>query len=184
MIYILELKQIVDYPRVRIHRKLIQESLADESLSDNGSNRLFRFMVLCSFVGLGLGILLLNFIWQLFRNFGAGIGMEAEEPPKAHGTDHLLHRTGLYSADCWAGWVRRCTKAQSARRAALPARSSAESLPAMRQRMASSAVKKPWKLLMPIWAPLEGSLLRQPWRKPSPVMVPFFRSLKAVTASL
>ena len=32
------------------------------------------------FVGLGLGILLLNFVWQLFRNFGIGIGLEAEDP--------------------------------------------------------------------------------------------------------
>lgn len=34
------------------------------------------------FVGLGLGLLLLNFVWQLFRNFGVGIGMEAEDPLK------------------------------------------------------------------------------------------------------
>lgn len=33
-------------------------------------------------LGLGLGILLLNFIWQLFRNFGLGIGLEAEAPLK------------------------------------------------------------------------------------------------------
>ena len=49
MAYILEIKQIVDYPRVRIHRELIQKLLADESLSDNGSSHLFRFMVLCSY---------------------------------------------------------------------------------------------------------------------------------------
>ena len=32
MAYTLEIKQIVDYPRVRIHRELIQKLLADESL--------------------------------------------------------------------------------------------------------------------------------------------------------
>lgn len=42
------------------------------------------------FVGLGLGILLLNFIWQLFRNFGLGIGLEAEDPLK------LTFRTILF----------------------------------------------------------------------------------------
>ena len=42
------------------------------------------------FVGLGLGILLLNFVWQLFRNFGIGIGLEAEDPLK------LTFRTILF----------------------------------------------------------------------------------------
>jgi len=49
MDYQLELKQIVDYPRVRIHRELIQKLLADESLSRRGDCRLFSFMVLCSY---------------------------------------------------------------------------------------------------------------------------------------
>ena len=40
--------------------------------------------------GSGLGILLLNFIWQLFRNFGLGIGLEAEDPLK------LTFRTILF----------------------------------------------------------------------------------------
>lgn len=34
------------------------------------------------FVALGIGIVLLNWVWQLFRNFGAGIGIEAEDPVK------------------------------------------------------------------------------------------------------
>lgn len=49
MEYILELKQIVDYPRVRIHRELIQKLLGDESLSIRGNCYLFHFMVLCSY---------------------------------------------------------------------------------------------------------------------------------------
>lgn len=49
MAYTLEIKQIVDYPRVRIHRELIQKLLADESLSRRGDCRLFSFMVLCSY---------------------------------------------------------------------------------------------------------------------------------------
>lgn len=49
MAYTLEIKQIVDYPRVRIHRELIQRLLADESLSGRGNCRLFSFMVLCSY---------------------------------------------------------------------------------------------------------------------------------------
>ncbi|GHU78940.1 hypothetical protein FACS1894191_0640 [Clostridia bacterium] len=32
------------------------------------------------FLALGLGVLLLNFIWQLFKNFGLGMGIEAEDP--------------------------------------------------------------------------------------------------------
>ena len=47
--YTLEIKQIVDYPRVRIYRELIQKLLADESLSRRGDCRLFSFMVLCSY---------------------------------------------------------------------------------------------------------------------------------------
>ena len=49
MAYTLEIKQIVDYPRVRIYRELIQKLLADESLSRRGDCRLFSFMVLCSY---------------------------------------------------------------------------------------------------------------------------------------
>ena len=34
------------------------------------------------FVALAIGIILLNLVWQLFRNFGLGIGLEAEDPVK------------------------------------------------------------------------------------------------------
>lgn len=34
------------------------------------------------FVALAIGIILLNWIWQLFKNFGLGIGIEAEDPIK------------------------------------------------------------------------------------------------------
>ena len=31
---------------------------------------------------LGIGLILLNLIWQLFKNFGAPLGVEAEDPVK------------------------------------------------------------------------------------------------------
>jgi len=34
------------------------------------------------FVALGIGLILLNWIWQLFKNYGLGIGIEAEDPLK------------------------------------------------------------------------------------------------------
>ena len=34
------------------------------------------------FVALGIGIILLNWVWQLFKNFGLGAGIEAEDPVK------------------------------------------------------------------------------------------------------
>jgi hypothetical protein len=34
------------------------------------------------FVALGIGLILLNWIWQLFKNFGLGAGIEAEDPVK------------------------------------------------------------------------------------------------------
>lgn len=34
------------------------------------------------FVALGIGIILLNWVWQLFKNFGLGAGIEAEDPLK------------------------------------------------------------------------------------------------------
>jgi len=34
------------------------------------------------FVGLAIGLILLNWIWQLFKNFGLGLGIEAEDPVK------------------------------------------------------------------------------------------------------
>lgn len=34
------------------------------------------------FVALSIGMILLNWVWQLFKNFGLGIGIEAEDPVK------------------------------------------------------------------------------------------------------
>lgn len=34
------------------------------------------------FVALAIGLILLNWVWQLFKNFGVGIGIEAEDPIK------------------------------------------------------------------------------------------------------
>lgn len=34
------------------------------------------------FVALSIGIILLNWVWQLFKNFGLGAGIEAEDPMK------------------------------------------------------------------------------------------------------
>ena len=34
------------------------------------------------FVTLGIGIILLNWVWQLFKNFGLAMGLEAEDPVK------------------------------------------------------------------------------------------------------
>lgn len=34
------------------------------------------------FMALGIGIILLNWVWQLFKNFGLGAGIEAEDPVK------------------------------------------------------------------------------------------------------
>ena len=34
------------------------------------------------FVAIGIGFILLNLVWQLFKNYGAGIGLSAEDPGK------------------------------------------------------------------------------------------------------
>lgn len=34
------------------------------------------------FVALGIGLILLNWVWQLFKNYGLGAGIEAEDPVK------------------------------------------------------------------------------------------------------
>ena len=34
------------------------------------------------FVGLSIGLILLNWVWQLFKNFGLGAGIEAADPVK------------------------------------------------------------------------------------------------------
>jgi len=47
------------------------------------------------FTALALGIILLNLVWQLFRNFGLGIGLEAEDPLK------LVLRSVLFMLMVW-----------------------------------------------------------------------------------
>ena len=32
------------------------------------------------FVAIAIGFILLNLVWQLFKNYGAGIGLSAEDP--------------------------------------------------------------------------------------------------------
>lgn len=34
------------------------------------------------FVALGIGLVLLNWVWQTFKNYGGGLGLEAEDPVK------------------------------------------------------------------------------------------------------
>ena len=34
------------------------------------------------FVAIAIGFILLNLVWQLFKNFGVGIGLSAEDPAK------------------------------------------------------------------------------------------------------
>lgn len=34
------------------------------------------------FIAIGVGFILLNLVWQLFRNFGLGLGLSAEDPVK------------------------------------------------------------------------------------------------------
>ena len=48
--YQLEIKQIVDYPRCRVHREFIQSLIADRSIrTNNGCSGLFYYAVLCSY---------------------------------------------------------------------------------------------------------------------------------------
>ena len=42
------------------------------------------------FVAIAVGFILLNLVWQLFKNYGAGIGLSAEDPGK------LLLRSALF----------------------------------------------------------------------------------------
>lgn len=49
MQYILEVKQIVSFPRVRIYRELIQSLMEERRLSSRGTSNLFFFMILCSY---------------------------------------------------------------------------------------------------------------------------------------
>ena len=47
--YLLEIKQIVDYPRCRIYRQFIQTLLNDRSIRASGGSGLFHYTVLCCY---------------------------------------------------------------------------------------------------------------------------------------
>lgn len=47
--YLLEIKQIVDYPRCRIYRQFIQTLINDRSIRTSGGSGLFHYTVLCSY---------------------------------------------------------------------------------------------------------------------------------------
>lgn len=49
MEYILEVKQIVDFPRCRIYREFIRSLMSDRNLRTTGGSYLFYYMVLCSY---------------------------------------------------------------------------------------------------------------------------------------
>lgn len=49
------------------------------------------------FVALAIGIILLNWVWQVFRNFGLGIGLEAEDPVKLSFRSILFILLTLYA---------------------------------------------------------------------------------------
>ncbi|MDR0818891.1 MAG: hypothetical protein LBN43_04890 [Oscillospiraceae bacterium] len=51
------------------------------------------------FTALALGIILLNWVWQLFRNFGLGIGIEAEDPIKLSLRSVLFIIMALFADD-------------------------------------------------------------------------------------
>lgn len=49
------------------------------------------------FMALAIGLILLNWVWQLIRNFGLGIGLEAEDPVKLSIRSVLFILLTLYS---------------------------------------------------------------------------------------
>lgn len=51
------------------------------------------------FVAFAIGFILLNLVWQLFRNFGAGIGLSAEDPVKLVIRSVLFIFLAYFSAD-------------------------------------------------------------------------------------
>lgn len=51
------------------------------------------------FVGLALGIILLNWVWQLFRNFGLAAGLESEDPVKLSIRSILFILVVLFAKD-------------------------------------------------------------------------------------
>lgn len=51
------------------------------------------------FVALSIGIILLNWVWQLFKNFGLGAGIEAEDPIKLSVRSILFILLAYFSND-------------------------------------------------------------------------------------
>lgn len=51
------------------------------------------------FVALGIGLILLNWIWQLFRNYGLSAGIEAEDPLKLSIRSVLFILMAYYASD-------------------------------------------------------------------------------------
>ncbi len=51
------------------------------------------------FVALSIGLILLNWVWQLFKNFGLGVGIEAEDPVKLSIRSVLFILLAYYSDD-------------------------------------------------------------------------------------
>lgn len=51
------------------------------------------------FVALSIGIILLNWVWQLFKNFGLGTGIEAEDPVKLSVRSVLFILLAYFSDD-------------------------------------------------------------------------------------
>lgn len=49
------------------------------------------------FVALSIGLILLNWVWQLFRNYGLAVGIEAEDPVKLSTHSELIQQKGLYA---------------------------------------------------------------------------------------
>lgn len=51
------------------------------------------------FVAVAIGLILLNLVWQLFRNFGLGTGLEAEDPVKLCLRSVLFIFLAIYAKD-------------------------------------------------------------------------------------
>ncbi len=50
-----------------------------------------------AFVAMAVGFILLNLVWQLFKNFGAGIGLSAEDPLKLLAKSVIFILLALYA---------------------------------------------------------------------------------------
>lgn len=51
------------------------------------------------FTALAIGIILLNWVWQLFKNYGLGVGLEAEDPIKLSMRSFLFILLAWFSSD-------------------------------------------------------------------------------------